>query len=103
MQARDVMTRNVVSVMPDTPVDEIATPLLVHRISGLWPTTIRRDAGVRDRSLHIAVSGGIVHVCGVDRSEEERNVVRAAAQSTPGVRAVEDYLCVLSPEMFFGS
>src|SRR5690554_245645 len=35
MQARDVMTRKVVSVAPDTPVEEIARTLLDHRISGV--------------------------------------------------------------------
>ncbi len=35
MQARDVMTRNVVTVEPDTPVTEIARLLLEKRISGV--------------------------------------------------------------------
>jgi CBS domain-containing protein len=35
MYARDVMTTNVVSVTPDTPVEEIARTLLNHRISAV--------------------------------------------------------------------
>jgi CBS domain-containing protein len=35
MYARDVMTTNVVSVLPDTPVEEIARTLLNHRISAV--------------------------------------------------------------------
>ena len=35
MQARDIMTRNVVTVGPETPVQSVAALLVEHRISGL--------------------------------------------------------------------
>lgn len=35
MKAYQVMTENVVSVRPDTPVDEIAHLLVAHRVSGV--------------------------------------------------------------------
>ncbi len=35
MQAKDVMTRNVITVKPDTPVTKIATLLVEHHISAV--------------------------------------------------------------------
>lgn len=35
MQAKDVMTRNVVTVSPDTPVNEVARTLIKRRISAV--------------------------------------------------------------------
>lgn len=78
---------------PGEPDDETIRKALTERI--------RRETGVQERFLHIAVTAGIVHVCGVVRSEEERNAVRVAAESTAGVRGVEDHIDVLAPEVFF--
>ena len=35
MQASDIMTRTVVSVVPDTTVSEVAATLIAHHISGV--------------------------------------------------------------------
>jgi osmotically-inducible protein OsmY len=42
--------------------------------------------------LNITVSSGIVDLWGITRSEAERKALRVAAESIPGVRAVNDRL-----------
>lgn len=46
------------------------------------------DAGVNDRLLTVVVSGGIVHIWGVADSEQERDAIRVAAETAPGVTEV---------------
>ena len=41
LKARDVMTRKVLTVSPDTPVRSLARFLVDHRISGLGPDGYR--------------------------------------------------------------
>jgi len=64
------------------------------------------DAAIRDRLLahlkaqpwadtwllNVTVNGGIVDLWGVTRSDVERKAIRVAAQSIPGVSAVNDNL-----------
>jgi osmotically-inducible protein OsmY len=42
--------------------------------------------------LNILVSEGVVHLWGLVRSEAERQALRVAAETTPGVLGVEDHL-----------
>jgi predicted transcriptional regulator len=46
------------------------------------------DAGVNERMLNVVVSGGIVNVWGVAETEKERDAIRVAAETAPGVKAV---------------
>jgi CBS domain-containing protein len=46
MKARELMTANVVSVAPETPVAEIASLLLKHRISAVPVTSDNRVVGI---------------------------------------------------------
>ena len=39
----------------------------------------------------VVVTGGIVHLWGIVRSEDERRALRVAAENTPGVRGIEDH------------
>ena len=39
----------------------------------------------------VAVTGGIVHLWGIVRSEDERRPLRVTAENTPGVRGIEDH------------
>jgi signal-transduction protein with cAMP-binding, CBS, and nucleotidyltransferase domain len=69
------------------------------------------DAAIRDKLLthlkaqpwaHIAllnvtVSGGVVDLWGMASSETDRRAIRVAAESTPGVCAVNDHLIVQRP------
>jgi CBS domain-containing protein len=71
-----------------TPGDEAIRAALVKRV--------RDEAGVRDWLMNVTVADGIVHMWGGVRSEEERRAARVAAETTPGVRSVDDHLTVVS-------
>lgn len=47
------------------------------------------EAGVNERLLNVVVSGGTVHIWGVAESEKERDAIRVAAESAPGVASVQ--------------
>jgi CBS domain-containing protein len=135
--ARDVMTRDVISVSPDTDLGEIARILEQRRIKrvpvvqdgmpvgivsranllrGLIATAsggggdldlrtaienrLRDEPWIDLSRLNIVVSDGVVHLWGIVRSEEQRRALKIAAESIPGVRAVEDHL---SPDWFANS
>lgn len=44
--------------------------------------------------LNVTVSGGVVDLWGITNSDAERKAIRVAAESAPGVRAVNDNLIV---------
>jgi CBS domain-containing protein len=130
----DVMTRNVITVTPETPLHEIASLLeknaikrvpvvrdgeivgLVSRANllqavatarkeleiPLSDTTIRNQLLAHLRAqpwahtllLNVTVNGGVVDLWGIANSETERKAIRVAAESAPGVRAVNDNLIV---------
>ncbi len=56
---------------------------------------MRDEAGVRDWLMNVTVAEGVVHMWGGVRSEEERRAARVAAETTPGVRAVDDHLTLV--------
>lgn len=64
-----------------------------------------KEVGVRTQLLSFVVSSGVVHLWGSAWSEEEKNAVRAAAESTPGVRQIENNIRVLSDMVrtFYGA
>ena len=128
----DVMTRDVITAGPNTPLHEIAALLeqnsikrvpivkdgqligIVSRANLIQAVASARegaeiplsDAAIRDRLLahlkaqpwadtwllNVTVNGGIVDLWGVTRSDVERKAIRVAAQSIPGVSAVNDNL-----------
>ncbi|MGH8745742.1 MAG: CBS domain-containing protein [Burkholderiales bacterium] len=132
-RARDVMTREVISVAPDMPVAEIATLLeargikrvpvvrgekvvgIVSRANLIQALASSRHAAhrlaqpsdqvIRGRLLselerqpwwwrvtsNVIVAEGVVHYFGMAGSGDERDAARAAAESLPGVRGVEDH------------
>jgi len=63
--------------------------------------TLRNESGVRLEALNITVSDGVVHLWGTAVSEAQRDAIRVAAETAPGVAAVHDHLTIL-PEMFRG-
>jgi CBS domain-containing protein len=137
--AREVMTTDVVTVAPQAELSAIADLLerkqikrvpvveggrvvgivsranllhgLVARETSAPPTAT--DASIREglqrqlsdlrwldsRRVNIVVSGGVVHLWGSVRSEEERRALRVAAEQTPGVQRVEEHF---SPDWFVG-
>jgi CBS domain-containing protein len=130
----DVMTPNVITAAPDTPLNEIATLLEEHAIKRvpivrndqlvgivsranviqavasarpdldvpLSDTKIRNDLLARLQAqpwahtllLNATVSDGVVDLWGMTYSDAARTGIRVAAESTPGVRAVNDHLVV---------
>lgn len=126
----DVMTRNVITATPDTPLHEIGSLFEKHSIkrvpivhNGQLVGIVSRanliqavastrkgleipltDSVIRDKLLahlkgrewahtsllNITVNGGVVDLWGITRSEAERKAIRVAAESTPGVQAVND-------------
>jgi CBS domain-containing protein len=128
----DVMTREVVTAAPDTPLNEVAMLLERHAIkrmpivehgrlvgiitranlvqavasAGTRLETPMSDAKIRDELLaqlraqpwahtgllNVTVSDGVVDVWGMTYSDAERTAIRIAAETTPGVRAVNDHL-----------
>jgi CBS domain-containing protein len=131
-RARDIMTKDVVSVSPDTPVAKIATlleergvqrvPVLQgERLVGIVSRSnlvqalaakghamnagdtgdgairtrlsaeLERQPWWRQTASNVIVADGIVHYFGTVESEEQRQAARVAAESVPGVRAVEDH------------
>ena len=131
-KVEEVMTRNVVTAGPETPLAEIADILESHSIkrvpivaSGALVGIVTRanlvraftsgrprldipmlDSMIRDRIiahlekqpwahtqlLNISVKSGVVDLSGVVYSDAEKEAVRVAAESTMGVKAVNDHL-----------
>lgn len=142
LTAKDLMSRDVVTVAEDTPLVEVATLLERHRIKrvpvvregkivgivsranllhGLVareaaPAATQDDAAIRQHVIdnakkagidegyiNVVVAGGIVHIWGLVDSDAEKEAVRVAAETAPGVSAVENNVGVLSSPMQRGS
>ncbi|MCC6947382.1 MAG: CBS domain-containing protein [Bradyrhizobiaceae bacterium] len=136
LKVDDIMTRDVVTVSDETPVQEIAEVLEKKHIkrvpvvaNGQLVGIISRanlvqalaaaihrphlevaqsDTTIRDQLterlkkepwahlslMNIVVTDGVVHLWGIVPSSVEKNAIRVAAESTPGVRSVADHLSV---------
>jgi len=129
----DVMTRDVQTTQPDTPLCEVADLLedkhikrvpivntagdlvgIVSRSNVIQAIASARpqleitvpDAMIRERlitelkkqswshvhRLNVTVSNGVVNLWGFTESDQERQAIRVAAESVPGVSAVNDHL-----------
>jgi signal-transduction protein with cAMP-binding, CBS, and nucleotidyltransferase domain len=55
---------------------------------------LQQQAWGRPWLLNVLVNDGVVALWGVARSDAEKAAIRVAAESTPGVRAVNDHLVV---------
>ena len=47
--------------------------------------------------IDVTVRDGVIHLSGVITDERQREALRVAAESIPGVRKVEDYITWLEP------
>ncbi len=133
IKVKDVMTKNVQTARPDTPLSEIADLFEEHHVKrvpvvnegGDLVGVVSRanivqafasarpkleisapDAMIRERliaelkkhswshlhKLNVIVSNGVVDLWGVAESEPEQRAIRIAAESIPGVNAVNDHL-----------
>jgi len=138
LTARDVMSREVVTVEEDSPLASVAALLERHRIKrvpvvrdGALVGIVSRanllhgliaaqpapasatktdDAAIRERILaaiaeaglaepyvNPVVSGGRVQLWGLVSSEAEKDALRVAAETAPGVVAVENNVAVAGP------
>jgi predicted transcriptional regulator len=59
--------------------------------------TFDREGWVTHGPLNVIVRNGVVELWGFVESREERDALRVAAQSVPGVVAVEDHLGTVQP------
>ncbi|MEJ1975186.1 MAG: BON domain-containing protein [Acetobacteraceae bacterium] len=53
-----------------------------------------RAAWGKQAELNIVVSHGVVHLWGLVDTEEARAALRVAAETTPGVKQVQDHTCI---------
>jgi CBS domain-containing protein len=136
--AGDVMTANVVSISENHPIGEIASVLeknrikrvpvvrdrkvvgivsradLVRALASIPPppalavsdATLREavEKAIRDRAglvpyMSFTVTGGTVRLWGGVEEAWAKDAARVAAENVPGVRAVEDNVRILPPEM----
>jgi CBS-domain-containing membrane protein len=128
----DVMTKNVITASPDTPLHEIARTLERHAIKRVpivqdgqlvgivsranliqavasdlkKPEASSSDKAIREKLLahlqsqrwantaliNATVTDGVVDLWGVSNSDVEQKAIRIAAESIPGVVAVNDHL-----------
>ena len=56
------------------------------------------EAGVMARRVNIIVANGIVHIWGTVITPAEKEAVRVAVESTPGVKEVRDNVAALPPD-----
>ena len=132
-RVKDIMTKDVQTAHPDTPLYEIADLLedkhikrvpivshggdlvgivsranLIQAIASARPkldisvpdamireklvAELKKQSWSRLHKLNATVSNGVVDLWGVAESEKERQAVRVAAESIPGVLAVNDHL-----------
>lgn len=135
-QIRDVMTREVISVSPETPLSEIAKTLEKNDIKRVPIVSNGQIVGIVSRAnlvrafathehrvaleiersddaireqiddrlavepwmrgiiVNCLVEGGVADLWGIVPDETVRTAVRVAAESAPGVKAVNDHLIV---------
>lgn len=134
IHARDIMTREVITVTEDTPAEEIVRILEKRRIKRVPVLRGERLVGIVSRAdllrvvlasspdmgvpisandrelrekvmanlegqdwarvsqLNIVVTDGVAQIWGFVGSDTERNALRVAAETVPGIREVEDHL-----------
>jgi CBS domain-containing protein len=91
--AKDVMTPEVISVSDTTELSEIATLLETKRIKRVPVVKDGQLVGIISRAADIIVRDRVVNIwVSDDRSSEERQALRVAAENIPGVRGVEEHL-----------
>lgn len=61
-----------------------------------------KAAGITEPYVNVVVSGGIVHIWGFVGSDAERDAIRVAAETAPGVRAVQNNVAVAAPPVLRG-
>jgi CBS domain-containing protein len=135
LKVADVMTREVISVEPDTPLRDIATTLEDHRIKRVpvvrdgnlvgivsranlvqalasLPAAAGKPGRTSDESIrraiednlreqtggqdviNVVIQNGTVDLWGFVDSDAKKKAARVVAETTPGIRKVNDHLTV---------
>jgi osmotically-inducible protein OsmY len=71
---------------------ELEIPLSDNAIRDKLLANLQGQAWAHTLLLNVTVNGGVVDLWGITGSEAERKAIRVAAESTPGVSAVNDNL-----------
>lgn len=78
---------------------ELDVPLSDTAIRDKLIAHLKEQAWARTSLMNVTVNGGVVDLWGITRSNVERTAIRVAAESTPGVRAVNDNLVTRPTEL----
>lgn len=62
-------------------------------------TAMTEQADIDPLFLNVTVYDGVAHLWGLVDSEAEKRAARLVAESTPGIRAVDDHLGVMPPHL----
>jgi CBS domain-containing protein len=71
---------------------ELEIPLSDTTVREKLLTHLKGQPWAHTTLLNVTVSDGVVDLWGISNSDTERNALRVAAESLPGVRAVNDHL-----------
>ncbi len=71
---------------------DLDIPLTDTAIRNKLLASLRSQDWASTGLLNVAVNDGVVDLSGIVHSDSERKAVRVAAESTPGVRAVNDHM-----------
>jgi CBS domain-containing protein len=92
-----IITRsNLIQVLATTR-DEIQQPLSDSAIRTSLLSHLKEEPWSDTWQLNVTVNDGVVDIWGICRSDTERDAVRIAATNIPGVRAVNNHLCMERP------
>jgi CBS domain-containing protein len=62
-------------------------------------TAAQKEAGIRASLVDVTVSAGVVHLWGDVATEAERDAMRVVAETTEGVRDVQNHIRILPPSV----
>ena len=87
---------NLVQVLA-TARQEIEMPLSDSAIRTRLLSHLKEEPWSDAWQLNVTVNDGVVDIWGICRSDAEREAVRVATENVPGVRAVNNHLCMQRP------
>ena len=95
-----VSRANLVQAVASAP-KELEIPLSDSVIRDKLLAHLKTQPWTHTGLLNVTVNDGVVNIWGITNSETERKAIRIAAETTPGVRNVNDKL-TLRPRAYYG-
>ena len=86
-----VSRANIVQAFAAMP-KELEIPLSDSNIRDRLLSNLKEQPWAHTGQLNVTVTDGVVSLWGITSSEIERQAIRVAAEATPGVKGVNDYL-----------